>query len=162
MAFGTLIAQGLRNRRKTHPSKDTSGQTPKKQLQKHKSPLARSLRNCRLANNSEGRHQPSKASSLTRAGDGETVTFPPRRMAVSCAVCAMCLFVFFIFLLSSKFRCISSSYERRGKISIKDRSDWNVRTRWMRSFLRQSWTWSSRFASTRGILCTTLPTVRLL
>ena len=52
--------------------KQTSG-VNSNQLQ-HKSPIARSLRDCRLADRSEGRLQPRKASSLTLEGHGEVVT----------------------------------------------------------------------------------------
>ena len=46
-----------------------------------------------------GSHRPSKASSLTRAGDGEAVT-SCRGLAVSCAVFALCS-------LSVLFPCLS-------------------------------------------------------
>ena len=55
MAFCVLTVQGSR---KIHHLKHTPGQIPK-QLQ-YKSPLTRSLRNCRGAGNSEGSHRRSK------------------------------------------------------------------------------------------------------
>ena len=51
--------------------KQTSERTTKQHLQKHKPPLARSLRYCRLAGNKDRRLRPSKARSLTLEDAGE-------------------------------------------------------------------------------------------
>ena len=101
MAFCPPIAQ-VQNMRLLFRFKQMSGGTMKKRIQQHESPLSRSLRDCRIAGNSERRRRPSKASGLTQEGDGEAVTFPPIRMSASRAVCTMCFSSFYV-LLSAKF-----------------------------------------------------------
>ena len=71
--------------------------------------------------------------------------FFSRWTAISCAVCpyvsCSCVFLFFFVCEISPSR-----YERRGDFSIKSRSDWDGRIRWMKL----------------DILCTTLTAVRLM
>ena len=124
IAFCTLVAQVRKKSGLLFSSKQTSVLTTRKQLQQHESPLARSLRDCRLADNSERRRRPSKASSLIRKGDDEAVTFPSRRMPVSCTVYPYVFLLCFPVLLVCKFS--SSRYERRGDFSTKDGSDWDA------------------------------------
>ena len=86
----------IRNRRLLFCFKQTSERTTKQQLQNYKPPLARSLRDCRLAGNNERRLRPSKASSLTLEGEGGAITF--RRDG-----CLFSLFFSFRFLDFSVF-----------------------------------------------------------
>ena len=57
---------------------------------------------------------------MTREGDGEAVTFPPRRIAVSCAVCAVYFHVCFCIFLSAKFPLFVKKVQEARIISMKD------------------------------------------
>ena len=99
----------------------------------HKPPLARSLRDRRRTDSSEGWHHgvPSNLTSLTLEGSGKAVMFPSRQMSVSCTVypyvLCSCVFLFF-----SCLQNFSKEVERRGFFFIKDGSDWDAYTRWMK------------------------------
>ena len=113
----------VRSRRILFCFKQTPERTTKQPLQEHKPPLARSLRDCRLAGDNERRLRPSEANSLTPEGDGGAITFSYDgclfRLAFLCVSCFLCFSVF-------SFAIFPSRDERRGQFSIKDGSDWDA------------------------------------
>ena len=95
----------VRNRRLLFWFKQTSERTTKQHLQKHKPPLARSLQDCRLADNNERQLRPSKASSLTLEGDGKLLLSVKLNVLFAVLFFARMLLLWF-FLCLSVFCCI--------------------------------------------------------
>ena len=121
----------------------------------HKPPLARSLRDCRLAGNNERRLRLSKTSNSTPEGDGGDITF--RRNGFRCAfLCAYVLCFFSLVVFFCLIRDVSKQVREARIIFTGCESDWDANQ--MRELLLYQYRSVHRLqlAPTKGVLCTTL------
>ena len=94
----------------------------KQHLKKHKPPLSRGLRDCRLAGNNERRVRPSKASSLTLEGD-----MKPLFSVETDVFFALPFALTICFFSGSSFVCVSCVCLQISKAGT--RGEWNFHSR---------------------------------